>query len=60
MRVDSSSGIRNCDQQPRAGQLTIPSPAKILTNCPNWTKKVVYLILPTNKVKKSRNCEFVE
>ncbi|MPC45251.1 hypothetical protein E2C01_038946 [Portunus trituberculatus] len=59
MRVDSSSGIRNCDQRPRAGRLTIPSPAKILMDRPNRTKKAVYLILP-NKIKKSRNCEFVE
>ncbi|MPC64065.1 hypothetical protein E2C01_058175 [Portunus trituberculatus] len=59
MRVDSSSGIQNCDQQPRAGRLTIPSPVKILTDCRNQTKKAVYLILP-NKIKKSRNCEFVE
>ncbi|MPC54344.1 hypothetical protein E2C01_048254 [Portunus trituberculatus] len=59
MRVDSSSGIRNCDQQPRAGQPTIPSPAKILMDCPNRTKKVVYLVLP-GKIKKSRNSELVE
>ncbi|MPC82570.1 hypothetical protein E2C01_077243 [Portunus trituberculatus] len=59
MRVDSSSGIRNCDQQPRAGWPTIPSPVKILTDRPNQTKKVVYLVL-LNKIKKSRNSELVE
>ncbi|MPC63152.1 hypothetical protein E2C01_057246 [Portunus trituberculatus] len=59
MRVNSSSGIQNCDQQPKAGRPTISSPAKILTDRPNWTKKTVYLILP-NKIKKSKNCEFVK
>ncbi|MPC59109.1 hypothetical protein E2C01_053124 [Portunus trituberculatus] len=59
MRVDSSSGIQNCDQQPRAGQPTIPSPAKILTDCPNRIKKAVYLVLH-DKIKKSRNSELVE
>ncbi|MPC48150.1 hypothetical protein E2C01_041917 [Portunus trituberculatus] len=59
MRVDSSSGIRNCDQQPRAGRPTIPSPGKILMDCPNWTKKAVSLVLP-NKIKKSRNSELIE
>ncbi|MPC63237.1 hypothetical protein E2C01_057332 [Portunus trituberculatus] len=59
MRVDSSSGIQNYDQQPRAGRPTIPSPAKILADRPNWTKKAVYLVLP-DKIKKSRNSELIE
>ncbi|MPC29431.1 hypothetical protein E2C01_022662 [Portunus trituberculatus] len=59
MRVDSSSEIRNRDQQPRAGQPTIPRPAKILMDCPNRKKKVIYLILP-DKIKKSWNNELVE
>ncbi|MPC58847.1 hypothetical protein E2C01_052857 [Portunus trituberculatus] len=59
MRVDSSSGIQKCDQQLKAGQPTIPSPAKILTDPPNQTKKAVFLVLP-NKIKKSRNSELVE
>ncbi|MPC68492.1 hypothetical protein E2C01_062694 [Portunus trituberculatus] len=59
MRVDSSSGIQNCDQQPRASPLTTPSPAKILTDHLNRTKKAVYLILP-DKIKKSRNSELIE
>ncbi|MPC97673.1 hypothetical protein E2C01_092997 [Portunus trituberculatus] len=59
MRVDSSSGIRNRDQQPRTCRPTIPCPAKILLDRQNRTKKAVYLILP-DKIKKSRNSELVE
>ncbi|MPC41876.1 hypothetical protein E2C01_035483 [Portunus trituberculatus] len=61
IRVDSSSGMRNRDQQPRAGRPTIPSPVKIFTDRLNWTKKVVYLVLPTKSrrpgiVNSSKEC----
>ncbi|MPC59363.1 hypothetical protein E2C01_053381 [Portunus trituberculatus] len=59
MRVDSSSGIQNHDQQPRAGRPTIPNPVRIFMDYPNRTKKAVYLILP-DKINKSRNSELVE
>ncbi|MPC75631.1 hypothetical protein E2C01_070024 [Portunus trituberculatus] len=59
MKVDSSSGIQNHDQQPRVGQLTISSPAKIPMDRLNRTKKAVYLVLP-DKIKKSRNSELIE